>query len=103
MKLGLERRTQAAILVTKALSQAESPSGVRGFNPFLELLAAVIAALLECAGEEGVTLPTDGGRATGAARLADALAVARTGVASFTSRPNRIPAEQNNGGPVGEV
>ena len=94
-KLGMERRTQAAVLVTKALGQAETLPCGRGFNRFPERLAEVTAALLECTREEGTTSPTDGGRAAVAARLADALAAARTGVASFhpvqpgTGRPAR--------------
>lgn len=90
MKLGLARRTQAAVLVTRTLRQSEDPShGNYRLSRFPELIAEVTAALLNCTSEAGTVPLTAGMRAAGALRLADALAAIRTPVMAVRPLPNR--------------
>lgn len=92
-KLGMARRTQAAVLVTRALNQSEGPvDGGYRFSPFPERIAEVRAALLNCTSEAGTAPPTDGMRAGETVRLADALAAARTGITAFRAWPSRTQA-----------
>ena len=90
MKLGMERRTQAAVLVTTTLRKSADPDyGGYRFSPFPELIAEVTAALLNCTSEAPAVPPTDSVRAGDAARLTDALAAARTGLTGFGPRLSR--------------
>lgn len=92
-KLGMARRTQAAVLVTTARGKSEDGmNGLFSFSPFPALVAEVGAALLDCTSEAGASSPTDGMRAGEAVRLADALAAARTGLKSFRPWPGRTQA-----------
>ena len=51
-KLGMARRTQAAVLITKALNPSEDPAdGDYGSGPYPDLIAEVTAALLNCTRE----------------------------------------------------
>lgn len=88
MKLGMARRTQAAVLVSRALHQSEDPahSGSR-FSLFPGLAAEVAAALLICTSDAGIVPPTDGMRAGDAVRLAGALVAVRTGQAGIPPAP----------------
>ncbi|WP_427170892.1 response regulator [Arthrobacter sp. 92] len=81
MKLGMARRTQAAVLIAKALNPSEDPAdlGYR-FGRFPDLISEVTAALLNCISESGTVPPTNEARARDAVRLADALAATRTGL-----------------------
>ncbi|MBP1134578.1 putative membrane protein YgcG [Arthrobacter sp. PvP023] len=89
-KLGLARRTQAAVLVTRTLKQSENPSyGNYRFSRFPDLIAEVTAALLNCTSEAGTVPLTAGLRAGGAVRLADALAAIQTPVMAVRPLPNR--------------
>ena len=86
MKLGVERRTHAAVLAAAALRESEDlTSGGYRFTLFPELVAEVTAALLDCTSEAGSVPPTDDVRARRAGRLADALAATRAGLT--ISRP----------------
>jgi len=79
-KLGMERRTQAAVFIARTLNHPEDRAdGDYWISPFPDLVADVQTALLNCARETGTLPPTDAGRAADALRLADALAAARTG------------------------
>lgn len=79
-KLGMARRTQAAVLITKALNHSDDPAdGGYRFSPYPDLIARVTAALLNCTTESRTAPPADEVRARDAGRLADALAAARTG------------------------
>lgn len=79
MKLGKEHRTQAAVLVTNALSHSEDPEhGGYRFSLFPDLIAEVTAALLDCTSDAGTVPPTDALRAGRAVRLAEALAATLT-------------------------
>jgi DNA-binding NarL/FixJ family response regulator len=90
-KLGLARRTQAAVLVTSALGQLEAAaSGGYRFNRFPDLIAEATAALLNCTTEARTVPPTNAVRATDAVRLADALSAVwpgRTGPQPLPSWP----------------
>lgn len=86
-KLGKERRTQVAVLITKVVGESENLPVLYGFNRFPKLIAEVTAALSECTRETDPTPPAEGEWLTKAVRLADALAAARTVVPSFW--PNR--------------
>lgn len=90
MKLGMERRTQVAVLVSGALRLSEDPAqgGYRS-SRFPDMIAEVTAALLNCTSEAGIVPPTDGMRAAGVGRLADALAATKTG-----SRGNPLGASR---------
>jgi two-component system, NarL family, response regulator DevR len=79
-KLGMARRTEAAVLITRAMSPSEDPAdGDFRSSLYPDLIAEVTAALLNCTSESrGVPL-TDELRARYAGRLADALTAVRTG------------------------
>jgi DNA-binding NarL/FixJ family response regulator len=80
MKLGMARRTQAAVLITKALNPSDDPAdGGYRFSPYPDLIAEVTAALLHCTSESRAVPLTDEQRARDAGRLADALTATRTG------------------------
>jgi two-component system response regulator DevR len=80
-KLGTAPSTQAAVLVTTALDQSDDgPDGPDSSGQCPALVAKVGAALLDCTTEADASPPTDAIRAGDAARLADALATARTGL-----------------------
>ncbi|GLB68720.1 hypothetical protein AHIS1636_31620 [Arthrobacter mangrovi] len=87
-KLGAARRTQAAVLVTRALDYSEDTAN-RGYRSsrFPELIPEVTAALLNCISETGTVPPTDEARTANAARLADALTLTRTGPTVTGPRP----------------
>ncbi|MCX2749219.1 response regulator transcription factor [Arthrobacter sp. MI7-26] len=74
MKLGMTRRTQVAVLVTRTLSHSENPDdcGYRA-SRFPDLVAEVTAALLNCTSETRTVPSTVEARAGDADRLADAL------------------------------
>lgn len=95
MKLGMTRRTQAALLITEALSPSEDPAqGGYRLRLFPGLVAEVTAALLNCTSEAGTIPPTDDARARDAARVADALTTARSGPSASPRRrtePRRPP------------
>ncbi|HET8879317.1 MAG TPA: response regulator transcription factor [Arthrobacter sp.] len=80
MKLGMARRTQVAVLVSRTLSRSEDSDDV-GYRSsrFPDLVAEVMAALLACTSEAATMPSTVEGRAGDAGRLADALTAARTG------------------------
>ncbi|WP_217639726.1 response regulator transcription factor, partial [Arthrobacter sp. ok909] len=80
MKLGMARRTQAAVLVTTTLNHPDDPAdgGYRS-SRFPDLVAEVTAALLNCTSEAPTLPPTDEARAGDALRLADALAAIGAG------------------------
>ncbi|MCB5276061.1 Transcriptional regulatory protein DevR (DosR) [Arthrobacter sp. SO5] len=82
-KLGMTSRTQAAVFIARALNHHENPAdgGYRS-SPFPDLIAEVIAALLNCTSEARTAPPTDAERAEAARRLADALVATRTGLTS---------------------
>ena len=92
MKLGMARRTQAALLITRALNHPEDPAdgGYRS-SRFPDLVAEVTASLLNCTSEAGTVPPTNDTRAGAALRLADALAATRT-TRRMKSRPLPRPA-----------
>jgi len=79
-KLGMARRTQAAVLITRALNHSDEPAdgGYRS-SLYPDLIAEVTAALLHCTSESHAVPLTDELRARNAGRLADALTAARTG------------------------
>lgn len=79
-KLGMARRTQAAVLITKALSPSDDPAdGDYRSSLYPDLIAEVAAALLNCISESRALPPADELRAIDAGRLADALTATRTG------------------------
>ncbi|MET1087750.1 MAG: response regulator transcription factor [Arthrobacter sp.] len=79
-KLGMVRRTEAAVLITKALNPSDDPAdGDYRSSLYPDLIAEVTAALLNCTSESYAMPPTDELRATDARRLADALTATRTG------------------------
>jgi DNA-binding NarL/FixJ family response regulator len=79
-KLGMARRTQAAVLITKALNPSDDPAdGDYRFSLYADLIAEVTAALLNCTSESPAVPATDELRAGDAGRLADALTATRTG------------------------
>jgi hypothetical protein len=80
MKLGMARRTQAAVLITGALHHSGVPAdgGYRS-DRFPDLIADVTAALLNCTSESRTEPLTDEAQPRDAGRLADALTAARTG------------------------
>lgn len=80
MKLGMARRTQVAVLVSRTLSHSEdSDDGGYRSSRFPDLVAEVMAALLACTSEARTMPSTVEGRAGDADRLARALAATRTG------------------------
>ncbi|MGO4190028.1 response regulator [Arthrobacter sp. YAF17] len=70
-KLGMTRRSQAAVFIINALNPSDNHS--YRSSPFPDLIAEVTAALLNCVSEAGTAPPTDEERARDARRLADAL------------------------------
>ena len=103
MKLGVEGRTQAAVLAAAALRESENPaSGGYRFTLFPELVAEVTATLLECTSEAGTLPPTADVRAGCASRLADALAATRTGLTVSSPLPGwtQDPGTLATRGPV---
>jgi two-component system response regulator DevR len=92
MKLGMARRTQAAVLVNVALKRTESPAGGGyRFSLSQDLVAEVVAALRNCTSETGPRPVLEALRARNAGRLASALDATRT-VRTLTPRPaNGIP------------
>lgn len=87
MKLGMEHRTQAAVLVTRALSRSDH-GGFR-FSLFPDLVDEVTAALLDCTSDARTVPPTDAVRAGRTVRLAEALAATRTGRTTSRTVPSR--------------
>ncbi|WP_224049436.1 response regulator transcription factor [Arthrobacter sp. NicSoilB4] len=85
-KLGMERRTQAAVFICGALNHSDDPDcgGYRS-SPFPDLVAEVTSALLSCTSEDRSVPPTDAERASYALRLAAALAA--TGIRPTRRRP----------------
>ena len=78
-KLGMARRTQAAVFITRALNPSDDPAdGGYRFSPFPDLIAEVTAALLNCTSESCTVPPTDEVRARDVRRLTDALMATRT-------------------------
>jgi DNA-binding NarL/FixJ family response regulator len=79
-KLGMARRTQAAVLITRVLNPSDDPAdGDYRSSLYPHLIAEVTAALLHCTSESRAVPLTDELRARDTRRLADALASARTG------------------------
>ena len=79
-KLGMARRTQAAVLITKALTPSDDAAdGDYRSSLYPDLIAEVTAALLNCTSESLTVPSTDELRARDAGRLANALAATRTG------------------------
>lgn len=79
-KLGMTRRTQAAVLITQALNPADDDAdGDYRSSLYPDLIAEVTAALLNCTGETGSVPLADELRARDAGRLAEALSAARAG------------------------
>lgn len=89
-KLGMTRRSQAAVFIARALHHQENPTygGYRN-SPFPDLIAEVTAALLNCTSEARTAPPTDAEQAEAARRLADALVSTRTGLTSRRPQPSR--------------
>lgn len=89
MKLGMARRTEAAVLITRALNPSEDPAdlGYRS-SRFPDLIPEVTAALLNCTSESRTVPPTNEARAGDAVRLADALTATRTGLAVTRPHPS---------------
>jgi DNA-binding NarL/FixJ family response regulator len=89
MKLGMARRTQAAVLITRALYHSEDPAdgGYRS-SRFPDLIPEVTAALLNCTSEVRAVPPTAEVRAGAADRLADALTATRTGLRVSRPQPS---------------
>lgn len=89
-KLGMARRTQAAVLIIKALSPSQDPAdGDYRSSLYPDLIAEVTAALLNCTSESRTAPPTDEVRTKDAGRLADALAATRTGRRGHRTLPSR--------------
>jgi hypothetical protein len=86
MKLGMARRTEAAVLITRALNSSDEDAerGFR-FSRFPDLIPEVVAALLNCTGESYTVPPTNEARSGDAVRLADALTATRIGL--MVTRP----------------
>ena len=92
-KLGMARRTEAAVFITKALNPSGDPvGGGYRFSPFPDLIGEVTAALMTCISESRTAPPTDELRATDARRLADALTATRTGRIRSRPLPSRPKA-----------
>ncbi|KQN86588.1 hypothetical protein ASE96_13565 [Arthrobacter sp. Leaf69] len=89
-KLGMARRAEAAVFITKALNHTENLS--YRSSPFPGLIAEVTAALLDCITESGTTPPTDEERARDVRRLTDALTAIRTGRIGPNARVLSSPA-----------
>jgi hypothetical protein len=90
MKLGMEHRTQAAVLVIRALSRSEDPDrGGFRLSLFPDLVDEVTAALLDCTSDVRTVPPTDAVRAGRTVRLAEALAATRTGRTTSRTVPSR--------------
>jgi DNA-binding NarL/FixJ family response regulator len=90
MKLGMARRTQAAVLVTTTLNHSEDPAdGAYRSSRFPDLIAEVTASLLNCTSEVPTVPPTDAARAADALRLADALTATRTARRNTRPVPSR--------------
>ncbi|BCW71518.1 response regulator transcription factor [Arthrobacter sp. NicSoilB8] len=88
MKLGMARRTQAAVLITRALNHSQDPAdGGYRFSRFPALILEVTAALLNCTSEARTVPLTDEARARDAVRLADALTATRTGLTVSHPQP----------------
>jgi two-component system response regulator DevR len=90
MKLGMARRTQAAVLVTTTLNHSDDPAdgGYRS-SRFPDLVAEVTASLLNCTSEARTVAPTDAVRAADAVRLAEALTATRTARRKTRPVPSR--------------
>ncbi|WP_051483224.1 LuxR C-terminal-related transcriptional regulator [Arthrobacter sp. 31Y] len=90
MKLGVERRTQAAVLITKTLDPSHGPTDTRFmFTPFPELTTEITDALTECTSDtEHLTVQAHDG---GADRLANALTAARTKLTPTRTRTGTRP------------
>ena len=59
-KLGMARRTQAAVLITKALTPSDDPAdGDYRSSLYPDLIAEVTAALLNCTSESHTVPSTD--------------------------------------------
>lgn len=89
-KLGMARRTEAAVFITKALNPSDDDAaGGYRYSPFPDLSGEVTAALMTCISETRTAPPTDELRATDARRLADALTATRNGRIRSCPLPSR--------------
>ncbi|WP_333483475.1 helix-turn-helix domain-containing protein [Arthrobacter sp. CAN_A1] len=81
MKLGMERRTQAAVLISTTVKQWEDTAyGSYRFSPFPDRIADVTSALRICTSETSNVPLADGERARNALRLTTALTSALSSV-----------------------
>ncbi|MFP5311850.1 MAG: response regulator, partial [Actinomycetes bacterium] len=76
--LDMARRTEVAVFVSGMLEQAEDPAREYRRNQNPKLIAEVTAALVRCTRETGSIPPANSMLVLNAARLANALAAART-------------------------
>lgn len=93
-KLGMARRTEAAVFITKALNPTENRS--YRSSPFPDLIAEVTAALLDCISESGTLPVIHEERAGDVRRLAEALTAMGTGRIETGLLP--APRDAANGG-----
>jgi two-component system response regulator DevR len=96
-KLGMARRSQAAVFIARAL---DSPEG-RSYrsSPFPDQVTEVTAALLECISDSGSVPPTDEERARNARRLANALTAIRAGRRGLGLLQGTVDAASGDPGP----
>ncbi len=94
MKLGMERRSQAAVLISKILQPWEDTQyGNYRFSPFPDRIAKVVDALRTCTSEANAEPPTNDERARDAVRLTTALTAALSSVLFLKSSrgPEIVP------------
>lgn len=92
MKLGVGRRAQVAVLITRTLDPANgTPDRRFMFHPFPELTNEITKALQECTEDTGAERPTRQRHDGGAERLADALLAARTKLTLSRTGRRRSP------------
>lgn len=97
MKLGVERRSQVAVLITRTLDPVKGPPDRRFmFTPFPELTNEITKAFQECTDDTGAEGPTRQRHDAGADRLADALLAARTKLTLTRTGPGRSPRSAIN-------
>lgn len=97
MKLGVQRRTQAAVLITRTLDSACRSSDTDFmFARFPELTAGIVLALQECTGDTGAEPQTWQIHDEEAVRLADALTASRTKLTSHRPKRTRRPPQANS-------
>lgn len=95
MKLGVERRAQVAVLITR--TPVKGPPDRRFmFKPFPELTNEIAKALQECTDDTGAEGPTRQRYDAGADRLSDALLAARTKLTLTRTGPGRSPRRAIN-------